>query len=321
MKPRYYIPILFITFLLLGSVMTSCIRHSLYEREIEDHLQEWTIFKEKGLEIPMGWEDSEYFGSPQGASIVTDPVFQEEVYRLWKEHLAYAHEYNTVVLISLLDEVDDDRWNLLGAYESFAIFKYLRVVLNVINIVSLQMFPDYERGELLIESIIAWETAGGEREGNWMEDYKQSPYYETFLTTLFDEISDPNSMSDLFDDVTTMEDLYQLTRKEHDYSPSSFLLQKNLTQTQKKMVEIAYERYRTHFAERDIVKTDMDACAMRIGTLRLKETLSDTYTFPQVLDILFFSLNDVIIDLIIILIFSIIMTIIVYILLVKKYLI
>lgn len=321
MKSRYIIPVLFITFLLLGSVMASCIRHSLYEREIENHLQKWTLFKEKGLEIPMGWEDSEYFGSPQGAPIVTDPVFQEEIYGLWEEHLAYAHEYNTTILISLLDEVDNDRWNLLDAYKSFAIFKYLRVVLNVINIVSLQMFPDYKRGELLIESIVAWEAAGGKREGNWMEEYKQSSYYEIFLTTLFDEFSDPNSMTDLFDDVTTMEDLYQLTRKEHAFSPSSFLLQKNLAQTQKRMVEIAYERYCTHFAERDIVKTDMDACAMRIGTLRIKETLSNTYTFPQVLNVVIFPLNDVIIDFCAILAFSILMTISIYKLVVKKYLI
>jgi len=321
MKPRYYIPVLFITFFLLGSVMASCIRHSLYEREIEDHLQKWTLFKEKGLEIPMGWEDSEYFGSPQGASIVTDPVFQEEIYRLWEEWISYTYEYRVDILISLLDQVDDDRWNLLDAYENFTIFKYLGGLFTAASGLSLQMSPNSDQGELLIESIVAWEEAGGKRQGNWMEDYKQSPYYETFLTTLFDEFSDPNSMSDSFDDVTTMEDLYQLTRNEYTFSFSSFLLQKELAETQKKMAEIAYERYCVHFAEKDLVKTGMDAYVLRLGALHLSETLSDTYTFPQVLDILFFSLNDVIIDSCFILIFSTIMTISIYIILVKKYLI
>jgi len=319
MKTRYIIPVLFITLFLLGSVMASYIRHSLYETEIEDHLHEWTLFKEKGLEIPMGWEDSEYFGSPQGALIVTDPVFQQEVYRLWEERITYSYEYNTTILISLLDEVEDDRWNLLDAYEKVTIFKYLRGVLNAANNLSLRMFPNFERGEMLIESIVAWEAAGGKREGNWMEDYKQSPYYETFLTTLFDEFSNPQRPSSTLDDVTTMEDLYQLTRKEHTFSFSSFLLQKNLAHTQKKMVEIAYERYCTHFAEKDIVKTDMDAWVMRFGAFHLIETLSDAYTFPQVLNVVIFSLNDLIMDLCAILGFSIVMTIIIYKLVVKRY--
>jgi hypothetical protein len=298
--------------------MASYIRHSLYETEIEDHLHEWTLFKEKGLEIPMGWEDSEYFGSPQGALIVTDPVFQQEVYRLWEERISYAHEYNTDILISLLDEVEDDRLNLLDAYEKVTIFEYLKRVLTISSYLSLRMFPDYDHGELLIESIVAWEAAGGKREGSWMEDYKQSSYYETFLTTLFDEFSNPQRMSTTLDDVTTMEDLYQLTRKEHTFSLSSFLLQKNLACTQKKMVEIAYERYCTHFAERDIVKTGIDACVIRFGAFHLLETLSDAYTFPQVLKILFFSLNDLIMDLYAIFGFSIVMTIIIYKLVVKK---
>jgi hypothetical protein len=299
--------------------MASCIRHSLYETEIEDHLHEWTLFKEKGLEIPMGWEDSEYFGSPQGALIVTDPVFQEEVYRLWEEWISYTYEYRLDILISLLDQVDNDGWNLLDAYESFTIFKYLGGVLTAASGLSLRMAPSSDHGEMLVESIVAWEAAGGKREGNWMEDYKQSPYYETFLTTLFDEFSDPQRMSTILDDVTTMEDLYQLTRKEHTFSFSSFLLQKNLAHTQKKMVEIAYERYCTHFAEKDIVKTDMDAWVMRFGAFHLIETLSDAYTFPQVLNVVIFSLNDLIIDLCAILGFSIVMTIIIYKLVVKKY--
>jgi len=321
MKSRYIILIMFITFFLIGSVMASCIRHSLYEREIQDHLQEWTLFKEKGLEIPMGWEDSEYFGSPQGASIVTDPVFQEEIYRLWEERILYAHEYNTTILISLLDQVDNDRWNLLDAYENFTIFKYLRGVLNAASGLGLQIVPNFERGDLLIESIVAWEAAGGKREGNWMEDYKQSSYYDTVLTTLFEEFSNPQRPSSTLDDVTTMKDLYQLTMKEHTFSFSSFLLQKELAEIQKKMAEIAYERYSVHFAERDLVKTGIDAWVMRFGASHLLETLSNEYTFPQVLNVVIFPLNDIIMDLIIILIFSIIMTIIVYIVVVKKCLI
>ena len=313
-------PILFITFLLLGSVMASCIRHSLYEREIAEHLQEWTLFKEKGLEIPMGWEDSEYFGSLQGASIVTDPVFKEEIYGLWEEWISYTYEYRLDILISLLNKVDNDRWNLLDAYESYTIFKYLGGVFTAASGLSLQMAPSSDRGELLIESIVAWEAAGGKREGNWMEDYKESPYYEAFLTTLFDEFSNPQRPSSTLDDVTTMEDLYQLTQKEHTFSFSSFLLQKNLAETQKRIVEIAYERYCIHFAERDLVKTGMDAWVMRFGAFHLLDTLSDEYTFPQVFNVVIFPLNDVIMDIIIILIFSIIMTISFYILS-KKYLI
>lgn len=276
MKSRI-IPVIFIIFLLSGYIIAGYARHHIYEGVIQDHVAQRIAFGEEGIEKPMGWEDFEYIGSPEAAVVVSDPVFQEEIYSLWDEWLVYSTEYNTDVLLSLLEEVDDSQWNVWSAYKKFTIFEYLRSVLTAAGNLGLRLAPydDADRGGTLAESVASWEAAGGNREGDWVERYKQSPEYRTWLAHIFDEITDSRGIPSEPFDPRTMEDLYMETKQEVTLPFSSFLLQKDMLETQQKMTERAYNQYTVHLSEQDIPRTDIDAWVIRFGSSGFCETMTN----------------------------------------------
>ena len=245
MKFRIAIPFIFLISLLSGYILMGYARHSIYEGAIQEYMQEWIAFKEEGILKPMGWEDHEYLGSPEAALVVADPVFQKEIYSLWDEWLDYATEYNTDVLLSLLDKIDDNKWSLWDAYKCQTLFRYLEYTFLAAGNLGLRIAPhnDLDRGGALAESVALWEAAGGKREGDWFTVYEQSPEYETWMNNIFDEISDPKCISTEHLNLKTMEDLYLITKQQVELPFSRFLLQKDMAETQQKMTEIAYERY------------------------------------------------------------------------------
>jgi hypothetical protein len=72
--------VLFTGLLLCGYVIMGYTRHEIYEERMEDYTSECIAFVEKGIEIPMGWEDYPYTGSPEAVRIIEDPVFRDYVY-------------------------------------------------------------------------------------------------------------------------------------------------------------------------------------------------------------------------------------------------
>jgi hypothetical protein len=314
MKPRHIvIPVVFIMFLLSGYIIMGYARHHTYEDLIQHYIAERIAFKEKGIENPMGWEDHEYLGTPEAALVIADPVFQEEIYYLWDEWLAYSTEYNTDVLLALLEDIDDDTWSLWDAYKKLTIYKYLRGTLNAVSNLALQMdcYNDSDRGGVLAESVALWEAAGGIREGNWIDIYKQSPEYRVWLDKIFDEISDSRGIPSEPFDPRTMEDLYLETKQHLEFTFSSFPLQKDMVETQQRMTEIAYERYIVHLPEKDIPRTDIDAWVIRFGSKDFHKTMTDSYRFPNVLSTGGFPQRDIVLDICIIVVFSTVSTFVV----------
>ncbi|MBU7027034.1 MAG: hypothetical protein HXS48_08830 [Theionarchaea archaeon] len=306
MKSRIVVPVIFIAFLLSGYIIMGYARHHLYQSAIQEYTAQRIALREEGISTPMGWEDHEYLGTPEAALVVADPVFQERIYSLWDEWLNYSTEYGTDVLLSFLEEIDDNEWSLWDAYKSLTLFRYLKGTLTVASSMGLRMTPhsDLDRGGSLAESIAAWEAAGGKCEGNWFEVYEKSPEYESWLDEILDEISDPVCTSTQSFNPRTMEDLYVETKQYVELPFASCLLQKDMLETQRKMTETAYKRYLVHLAEKDIVQADIDAWVVRFGSSHFHDTVTVKYSLLHFLRIDGFPLRDLVFDTCIIVIFS-----------------
>jgi hypothetical protein len=306
MKSHYFVPIIFICILLSGYVIMGYTRHCLYGHMVENHIAERISSKNEGLPIPMGWETHEYLGSPEAARVITDPVFQEEIYFLCDEWLEYSTEYQTDVLLSLLEEIDDDTWCLWDAYKQLMIFGYLRHVLSVASGAGFVETPhnDEDWGGSLAESIALWEAAGNSRQGDWMERYKQSTEYKEWQNQTLDEIAEPKD----YDDPLSIEEFYQETIKQVEIPYYNFFLQKDELETERRMVKIAYGRFVTHVTEKDIVRASVDSWVVRLGFHSSSDTVTGNYSLLSILKMKGFPLKDLIVDFSIIISSSIVLT-------------
>jgi hypothetical protein len=307
MKSCYFVPIIFICLLLSGYIIMGYTRHCLYGHMVENHIAERISSKNEGLPIPMGWETHEYLGSPEAARVITDPVFQEEIYFLCDEWLEYSTEYQTDVLPSILEEIDDDTWCLWDAYKQVMIFDYLTYVLSVASgpaIYPITPHNDEDWGGSLAESIARWEAAGNSRQGDWMERYKQSSEYEAWQNHVLDEIAEPEG----YDDPRSIEELYQETTKQVEIPYYSFLLQKDKLEMYRRTTKVAYERYITHVNEKDIVRASVDSWVVRFVSLNFSDTATRGYSLLSILKMKGFPLRNLIVDFSIIISLSIVLT-------------
>lgn len=259
----------------------------------------------------MGWETHEYLGSPEGASVVADPVFRDEIYSLCSAWLEYSIEYGIKVLPSILEKIDDEKWNLWDAYKKLTIFEYVRMSFCIASNMKTPISPssDNDWGGSLAESIALWESAGGKREGNWMEVYKKSPEYEAWLSTIFGEIADPRGTRQEGYNPVSMEDRHRETTRVVELPLCSGLLQKDMLETDRKMAEVAYERYLVHTAEKDIIRANMDAWVVTFASSHFISEASTNYTFQLIVGMRGFPFGDLIIDTCIIVGFSVVSTI------------
>ncbi len=311
MKSHHATVVLVFTFFFLSScVIMGYARHFMYEEAVQEFVAHQTSLRGEGMQKPMGWETHEYLGSPEGASMVADPVFQDEIYSLFDTWLEYSTEYGIEVLPSILEETDNDKWNLWDAYKKVTIFNYSRTILWSASNMFIQLAPSSEDdwGGSLAESIVSWESAGGMREGNWMEVYKKSPEYEAWLSTIFGEIADPRGRRQEDYNPVSMEDRYRDTTRVVELPLCSSLLQKDMLEIDRKMTEVAYKRYVIHTAEKDIIRTNMDAWIVKFGSSNFNYTATADYTLASILRMRWFPLRDLVIDTCIIMSFSVLST-------------
>ncbi|MGD2248995.1 MAG: hypothetical protein PVF58_11365 [Candidatus Methanofastidiosia archaeon] len=310
MKSYFTIPIIFFLFFISGYVAAGYARHYMCEGILEEHVREYRTTLRITSADPIDWEVyHEYLGSPEAGSIVVDPVFKEEINILWDIWLDYLIEYEIEVLFSLLDEIDDDRWSLWDAHKKRTIFEYQRITYWMAgDLIYLIPSNDSDWGGSLAESIALWEAAGGKREGDWMEVYKQSPYYETWLNEIFAEITDPKRMKFKDFNLTSKEDQYLITTQQVDLPFFSTLLWKDMLETERRMAEIAYERYLIHVAEKDFVRANMDSWIVEFVGYDFYTTTSNGFRIPCILQLFYLPLRKFIIDVCAIVAFSIIST-------------
>ena len=217
-----------------GYVVAGYTRHHTYEGVMEEHVPDITTPIEEGSGKPMGWEDFDYLGTPEAALVIADPVFQEKIYSLWNMWADYLIDYEIEVLFSLLAEVDDDRWNLWDAYEKRTVFEHQRVIYWIAgNLIFLSPYSKDDWGGSLAESVVLWEAAGGKREGNWMEVYKQSPEYEDWLNQVFAEIAETKEMKTENYNPKSKEDQYLETIRQVKPPFYQFILERYVRNTTK----------------------------------------------------------------------------------------
>lgn len=309
MKSRCFaILVIFFLFLISGYVVAGYTRHLIHEGVIEKHVTRMVTLQEEGIQKPMGWEDHEYLGTPEAALVVADPVFQEEIYSLYEIWLDYMIEYEIEVLFSLLAEIDDDIWSLWDAYRNQMIFEYQRKTFWVAgNLIFLRPGNESDWGGSLAESVALWEAAGGKREGNWMGDYKQSPEYKIWLNQIFEEIAEPKEMKTEDYNPTCKEDQYQETTRQVELPFFDNLLWKDMLETERRMTEIAYERYLIHVSEKDFVRANMDSWIVEFTGYDFHSATSNGFELPNTLTP-FSPLRDFVIDICVISAFSIVLT-------------
>ncbi len=311
MKSCRLIPLVFFLFLASGYITAGFARHYMYEEVRETHETRMIKWGEEGIQKPMGWEDYQYLGSPEAASVIKDPVFQEEIYSWHDITIDYLAEYEIDVLFSLLAKIDDDKWSLWDAYKKQTIFEYQRgTYLSASSTPSMSPSHENDWGGSFAESIALWEAAGGEREGNWMDVYKQSSEYQTWLSQIFSEIETPNRIISGYN-FMSKEDQYQVTTRHVELSLFDDFLWSDMVETERRMTEIAYERYRIHVTERDFVRATLDSLIVEFAGYTFCVTTSDGFELPPELEPFYSPLRGFIVDVNIIFVVSIVLAYIV----------
>lgn len=302
--------LIFLIFLVSGYAVMGSARHWQNNGAVQKYVAQWNTSREEGVGKPIGWEDHEYLGSPEAALVVTDPVFQEEIY-LWADiWLDYSTEYGIEVFPFLLQEIDNNRWSLWDAHEERAIYDFVDTAFIVASNLSCHVSADneYDRGGSLAESVALWEAAGGRREDNWMESYKQSLEYDAWLNQILDEVADPEGMNEEGYNPTSMEERYRITTRRVELPFLCNLLWRDMLETEQRMTQVAYERYLVHIAEKDLVRATMDSWVVEIGASNFSYTAADCYNLSYILENRWFPLKGFITDVCFIVGFSILLT-------------
>jgi hypothetical protein len=304
--------VIFILLLICGYIIMGYTRHEIYEERMENYLSECIAFVEKGIEIPMGWEDFPYVGSPEAVRIIEDPVFRDYVYSLYGDIDKYNCEYRAEVLPQLVKEYNNQRWNLWSAYKGWVIHYYqLMGIHGAAGSVHLGLGPHYSDDwcGLLAESIALWEASGGNREGDWMEAYMHSPEYEQWLTTILTEIENPRGTRLL--EALSIEKYYTHNAQPLDLPFWTTVFCRDLLGAEQKMLDITYDRYIHNVAEKDIIQAGIDAWIVRFRGSLIESASERDFDALYILRSRKFPFRDLIVDLCIIFAFSTLLTVII----------
>ena len=193
MNSKVVAVLIFFLFLLTGYVVIGYTRHHIYEREINEIISKFINAREEGIKRPMAWDIYTYHGDPEAIPIIEDPIYKDMAYSLWEIYQDYIYEYQTDVVPQILEEITKRNWNLWDAYQRVAIYRELQLVSYAASHDGIDLGPGFSTDFLgsLAESVVEWEAAGGERQGDWLKDYEQSPYYKTLMDQWFTKISGP----------------------------------------------------------------------------------------------------------------------------------
>lgn len=325
--------VVFIIFLVAAYAVMGCARHSFYDKAIQEHVAKFAAVKEEDLEKPLAWERLAYLGTPEGAAIIEDPVFREVVYSMHKTNVGYLAEYHADLLPTLLEEVDDQKWNLWDAYKRQAIFEALWLDIHIGGNTVISLGPTFPTDvcSSLAESIALWESAGGEREDGWLECYEASPQFEAWLSQYFADISGPKKLdpppevNNYLDEEITgfFQEMYELHTPmsvEERYTTSTKELElpfwvnqfcRDILEAEQHLIETAYSRYVVHLSEEDIVRTAIDAGIVEYTGDYLDRTAKKGYDLSHIFNASRFPLRDLIIDAFIIFGFSLAATVLV----------
>jgi hypothetical protein len=188
--------LIFFIFFFAGWVVIGHTRYHIYETEITKDVSKFVSQREKGIQGPMAWEIYSYHGAPEAIPIIEDPVFKDVVYSLYSTYNDCNAEYQVEVVPQLLEEITNGKWNLWDAYNRVALYRELHLVAYIGASTGIDLGPDNSTDFCgsLTESVVLWEAAGGEREGDWFRVYEQSPQYETLIEQWFTEISGPKEI-------------------------------------------------------------------------------------------------------------------------------
>lgn len=217
MKTRLSVAAVFLIFLLVGYTALGCARHHIYEEEINKSVEKWVAALDEDIAKLQGIEDPDmfYFGAPEAIPVIKDPLYKEMMYSFYKATVVRGAEYQVEVVPQLVKDITGGGWNLWDAYTSRATFRVLQIHAYTGGYQWIDLGPSVSTdiGGSLAESIASWEAAGGKREGNWLESYRQSPEYRTWFNEYVAEISGPKYVPNFDVDDMTKEMIDDLLQK------------------------------------------------------------------------------------------------------------
>ena len=306
---RTIVAVLFVLSLFTGYIIMGFTRHHLYEVSRQEHISECITRLEEEIENKINLKGFPDLNNPEAALVVADPVFEDEVYSLYEDVNEYYCEYQTDALSLLPKESNFHKWNLWDAYKESTVLKYQLLVLYMASgNVYIQMGPRYSDDLCgsLAESVALWEAAGGEREGSWMEVYKQSSEYEAWLNQVFAEVAGPKE-SGLYE-AKNLKDRYTEGIQPLKLPFCADLFCGEILRAEQRLIEMAYERYSTHETEKDVVRTSIDAWIIEYRGVLLASAAERDFDTLYILRSREFPFKDLAIDTCIIIGFSALLT-------------
>lgn len=309
MNRRSVAAAIFFTFFFLGYVAMGYIRHDLYSEKRQHYLSECLAQLDKGTERPMGWEDFSYLGSTEAVHVIADPVFQNEMYTLYEAVLNCYCQYQSEVLPPVLEECDHHGWSLWGAHKGWTIFHYQLLSVHAAGGIVYNRIGPYspeDWGGSLAESIVLWEASGGQRQGNWMETYKQTPQYESWINQIFTEIYSPKE-SRLYE-AKSLEEYYDESIKPLELPLFTRIFCGDILKAEQRAVEVVYNQYKIQEHKKDIVRGGVYAWITQFGGSLLDSADERDFDAGYILRSREFPFTEFVIDMCIITSLSLLLT-------------
>jgi len=250
----------FLCFLLLYCGITEWREHNLNSMlgenlSNEERNQKIEEFREK---------EEEYLKSlsfdPPYNDIFTDPLMIDYMSTTFSRIYEYRLQYHEDLLPNIVEEKDSTLsfskffhvYGRLYSYENLELAGYKGVL-----IAASQLGPSSYKGEVFSKmalAILEWEAAGNTREGNWLDEFMQSPQYQTFLTEIFHQIDTTGyrpSIQSMVDEISEVSVEQSRNPLEH--------LKNHLLQDSKELTEVLFQSYQQHRQEGDFARASVDA--------------------------------------------------------------
>ena len=232
--------------------LNTLLEGNLSEEEINQEIEKFRRNEEEYLET-LSFD-------PPYDDIFTDPLMIDYMSATFTRIHEYRLHYHEDLLPSITEEKDSTFslikffhvYGRLYSYENLKFAGY-KGVLSAAS----QLGPSSYKGEVFTKmatAIFEWEAAGNTREGNWLDEFMQSPQYQTFLTEQFQQIDTSRYRSS----IQSMVDEIKEVSVEQSHNPLEHL-KNHLLQDSKELTEVLFQDYEQYRQEGDYARASVDA--------------------------------------------------------------
>ena len=209
-------------------------------------------------------KEEEYLRSlsfdPPFDDIFSDPLMIDYISTEYGRVYGYLIHYHENLLPSIVEEEDSTFspakffhvYGRLYSYENLELAGY-----KGFFVVASQFGPSSYKGEVFTKmaaAVLEWEAAGNVRGGNWLDEFVQSPQYQTFLAEVFRQID----ASGYRPTIQSMVDEINEVPVKQSHNPLEHL-KNHLLQDSKDITEVLFQDYEQYRQEGDFARASIDA--------------------------------------------------------------